>query len=261
MRFWASMLCPLFLVACAGNPSVGDSSALDPVSSQAPRSNVEQRAKVHTDLGMQYLLDNRLDIALTEARAAIQADSSYPLAYNLLGLAQMYLKETAAAEESFNRAIRLAPGDPDINNNMGWFLCQAGRERQAIPYFETAARNPLYTSPSKALTNAAICVIGIQDDRAGEDFLLRALRADPQNVDAEYLLAELYYRTGRLEASRQRLADRHRKVEPDVQSAWLGLRLERKLGDREAEVRYGNLIRRNFPSTREYEAMMQGRFE
>lgn len=259
-RWWA-VLVPLVLSACGGMPLESDQSVQTPISQQTAVGDARRGAKAHTDLGLVYLRDGQLNVAREEARMAIEADSSYPLGYNLLGLVQMYLEDNRAAEESLSRALQLAPGDPEINNNYGWFLCQTGREKQSIQYFVTASKNTLYTAPTKPLTNAAICSITAGDDKGGEDFLLRALRVDPQNGDAHFLLAELYYRTGRLIDARLRLADVHRLGAPTAQSAWLGLRIERKLGDREAEMRYGKQLRREFSDSREFQLMKQGIYQ
>jgi type IV pilus assembly protein PilF len=171
------------------------------------------------------------------------------------------LKDEKAAEESFTRALRLAPADPEINNDFGWFLCQSGRERQSLSHFEIASRSQLYSTPTKPLTNAGICSLSIRDDKGAEEFLLRALRADATNSDAQFLLADICYRTGRLSQAKNRLADVHRMSEPTAQTTWLGLRLERKLGDREEEMRYVNQLRRKFQESREYQLLMQGNYE
>jgi type IV pilus assembly protein PilF len=251
----------VLMAACTGTRPSTDGTLQGPVSQQVAVGDARQRAKAHAELGMVYLNEGRLGVALDEARTTIEADVSYPLGYNLLGLVQMYLKETSAAEESFRHALRLAPADPEINNNFGWFLCQSGRERQSIEYFLTSARSSLYATPTKPLTNAGICSLNIKDDHAAEDFLVRALRADPMNGDAQFLLADLCYRKGRLSEARQRLAEIHKIIQPTAETAWLGLRIERKSGDREAENRYASQIRRNFPGSREYQLLMQGQFQ
>jgi type IV pilus assembly protein PilF len=87
------------------------------------------------------------------------------------------------------------------------------------------------------------------------------LRADATNSDAQFLLADICYRTGRLSQAKNRLADVHRMSEPTAQTTWLGLRLERKLGDREEEMRYVNQLRRKFQESREYQLLMQGNYE
>ncbi|MBI5786803.1 MAG: type IV pilus biogenesis/stability protein PilW [Rhodocyclales bacterium] len=260
-RGWWAVVVPLVLSACGGMPLDSDRSVQTPVSQQAAVGDAQRAAKAHTDLGMVYLREGQLNVALDEARKAIEADSSYPLGYNLYGLVQMYLEDNRAAEESLGRALQLAPADPEINNNYGWFLCQSGRQKQSIEYFVAASKNTLYVAPTKPLTNAAICSIGAGDDKGAEEFLTKALRADPQNGDAHFLLAELYYRTGRLIDARLRLADVHRLTAPTAQSVWLGLRVERKLGDREAEARYGKQLRREFQDSREFQLLKQGIYQ
>jgi type IV pilus assembly protein PilF len=111
------------------------------------------------------------------------------------------------------------------------------------------------------LTNAAVCSISAGDDKAGEEFVLKALRADPQNGDAQYLLADLYYRTGRHVDAKLRLNEVHRLLAPTAQSIWLALRIERKLGDRDEERRYGKQLRRDYPESREYQLLRQGLYQ
>lgn len=251
----------LQLVACGGMPVDSERAGQMPVSQQEVIGEARRAAKAHTDLGMVYFREGQLSIALEEARRAIDSDSSYPLAYNLLGVVQMYLDENRAAEEAFGRALQMAPQDPEINNNYGWFLCRSGREKQSIDYFVAASKNTLYATPTKPLTNAAVCSISAGDDKGGEELVLKALRADPQNGDAQFLLADLYYRTGRHIDAKLRLNEVHQLLAPTSQSVWLGLRIERKLGDREEERRYGKQLRRDFPESREYQLLRQGLYQ
>jgi type IV pilus assembly protein PilF len=261
MWWLAAAVLPALLAGCVANPASNEENAQTPVSQQVAVGDARQRAKAHVELGMMYLRDGRLTVALDEARVAIEADSGYPLGYNLLGLVQMYLKDNRAADDSFTHALRQAPNDPEININYGWFLCQSGHEAQSIPYFVTASKSQLYATPTKPLTNAGLCLLSINDDKAAEEFLLRALRVDPQNSDAMFLLAELDYRAGRFNQAHSRLAEIHKMTEPSAETAWLALRVERKLGDRDAENRFAAQIRRKFPDSREYQLMTQGKFE
>jgi type IV pilus assembly protein PilF len=256
------LLVPVVLTGCGGlMPLDTGMSSQTPVAQQQVVGDARRGAKAHTDLGMVYLREGRLEIALEEARAAIAADSSFALGFNLLGLTQMYLEQRAAAEEAFGRALGLAPTDPEINNNYGWFLCQTGREKQSLRYFAEAGGNTLYPTPTKPLTNGAICAITSGDDKSGEEFLTKAIRADQQNSDAYFLLAELYFRTGRLIDARMRITDLHRMIAPSPQSLWLAVRVERNLGDRDAELRFGSQLRREFRESREYQLLKQGMYQ
>jgi type IV pilus assembly protein PilF len=240
-------------------PTEGD-KAYAPVSQQAAIGNARMAAKAHTDLGMAYLSEGRPDVALDEARKAIESDASYPLGYNLLGLVQMQLEDSRASEENLRRALSLAPNDPEINNNYGWFLCQHDRQKESIPYFVASSRNTLYAYPTKPLTNAALCSMLINDNKSAESFLLQALRADSRNGNANFLLAEVYFRTDRLIDARMRLSDAHRLNLPTAQSVWLGIRIERGLSDREAEMTFARQLRREFPDSRELQLLKQGRY-
>jgi type IV pilus assembly protein PilF len=252
----------VLLAGCVTNPSAPDDRVSEQAVSQQATTNVAQkRAKVHTELGSLYLQNGRYGVALDEARTAIAADSGYAPSYNLLGLIHMELKENSAAEENFRKALDMAPGDPEINNNFGLFLCQTNREKQAVDYFQAAIRNPLYTTPAKPLTNLALCYLRMKDDRQAEDFFSRALKSDNRNVQALFWLGDIQFRQGRYNEARLSLAELHRIMDPNSQSLWLALRVERKLGDREAEARYSSQLRRKFHDTPEYQLLMQGQFE
>lgn len=230
------------------------------VSRQTETNDARQRAKVHSELGLMYLLEGRHEVSLEEARIAIEADGSYAPGHNLMALNYMALRQNARADESFRRALSLARGDPEINNDYGWFLCQTGKPKESIDFFRVAFGNPLFQMPGKALTNAGLCSLLIGEDRQAEEYLLRALRLDRSNTAVLYVLADIAYRGNRLTDARQRLNDLHAKAEPSAQTAWLGLRIERKLGDREGEARYMGILRR-YRDSDEYMKMSRGEFE
>lgn len=235
--------------------------AVQAMSQQAPQTEERQRAKVHTDLGSLYVQDGRFAVALEEARIAQSADPGYAPAYNLQGLVHMFLGDKAQAEDAFQRALSIAPQDPEINNNYGWFLCQTGRAADSISRFRMVYRNPLYQTPTKPYTNSGICLLKMKDYKGAEEHLNIALRLDPSNTQARYWLAESYYQSDRLGEARQQVADLGRMIDPTVEVVWLGARIEHKAGDREAELKYTTLMRRKFQDTLQYQNMIQGRFE
>jgi len=257
--FWIGLFGAFLLAGCGGGAATR--SAESPVATQSGGDAGRQRAKVHTELGTAYLEGGQLTVALDEARIALNSDSSYPPAYNLLGLTHMQMREFPQAEEHFEQALRLAPGDPEINGNMGWFLCQSGREARSFTYFEAAAKNPLYATPARPLVNAGLCASRIKDFKRAEDYLTRALRIDPASIDGQFLLADVLYQQGRLGEARARLNEVHRRAEPTAASAWLALRIERKSGDREAETRWITQLRRKFADSAEYKKLTQGIFD
>lgn len=260
-KLTALSLVAAVLAACTATGGGTGEGAQQAVLAQPAANEQQQRAKVHTELGSLYFLEGSTAIAMEEARLALAAEPNYAPAFNLLGMTHMLLNEPRLAEENFQKAMRLAPGDPEISNNYGWFLCQNGREQQSIAHFMAAVKNPLYTAPTKAYTNAGICAQKLKNDKAAEDYLLTALRLMPANTLALLSLAELSFRQARYPAAKQWIADIERLVEPTAEVLWLAVRIERKLGNREAESRYANQLRRRFPGSPEQRLLGQGQYE
>lgn len=262
-KTYTILLLTAFLAACNSNaPRDAESVNVEQaMSRQTSSSEARQRAKVHTELGRLYLMEGRYEVALDEAHVAVEAEGGYAPAYNLMGLVYMALRKNELADQSFRQSLNLASGDPELNNDYGWFLCQTGKAKESIGYFKVAIANPLFQSPGKALTNAGLCSLRIKDDAQAEDYLSRSLRLDRANTSALYWLADIAYRTGRLADAQLRLKELHALSEPSAATAWLALRIERKLGDREAEARFMGIIRRKYRNSDEYQKLSRGEFD
>ncbi len=221
------------------------------------------RAKVHTELGSMYFQAGNPGVALDELRIALSADANYFPAYSVRGLVYASLKEYGKAEEDFRRALDIAPNDPDVNNNYGWYLCETGKERQSIAYFLNALKSSLYETPDRAYTNAGTCALKAGDLDGAQNYLLKALQLSRDGaVNARLQLAKLFYQRGIVDESRVYLTDALKLMEPPTAEAlWLGLRLERKQGNRAAESGYASQLRGRYPTSQEYQEFLKGNFE
>jgi len=223
--------------------------------------DARNRARIHTDLAAAYYERGTMGVALEELRTATAADDSYAPAYGLFGLVYTELREKSLAEGSFERALRLAPNDPDINHNYGWFLCQNGRERDSIRYFLQAVRNPLYAAPWRSYSAAGVCSLRVDNRKDAEDFFQRALKLEPDESTSLLRLGDMRFRQGNVGEARKLIARYNKLAAPSAESLWLALRIERKLGERVAEQSYANQLRRRFPASAEYQAFLKGQYE
>lgn len=231
------------------------------MSSSGAVGDPRSRAKLHTELGSLYYQERNMAVALEEMNIAIEADSGYAPAYNVRGLVYLYLGELQQAESDFRRALRLADGDPEINNNFGLFLCQVGREKESIEYFQRAIKNPLYQTPERALMNAAQCSQKLGDLDAAEAYIDRALRYSRNNQQALLQLASINYQKNNFSVAKALLLELSRQTEPNAAVLWLGLRIERRLNDRSAEANYASQLRRKFPESGEYQEFLKGNLQ
>jgi type IV pilus assembly protein PilF len=241
------------------------SAASDEVALVLPDSTQEsetrRRARLRVELASGYYQQRNLPVAIDEARQAIAIDGTYVPAFALLGLIYVDLGDPQRAEETFQRGLRQAPGDPELNNNYGWFLCQSERVRAAIAYFERASRNRLYATPAKPLHNAGVCLLRVGDIAAAESWLLKAFQADPNDVVAMYNLAEIYLKRPDFARARFYVRRLTNTMEPTAEVLWLGVRVERAAGDFDAQASFATQLRRRFPQSREASLLESGLYE
>lgn len=257
MNKWLGMLVMVLLAGCAGQPMDSGSG----VANTQVDTESRQRARAFTDLAGAYFARAQYKIALDELRKAIMADNRFGPAYNIYGLIYMELAEDKLAEENFRRAIELDRVDSEARNNYGWFLCTRGRYDEGLEQFSAALRNPLYAQPEQAMANAGLCAERKGDLALAEANLQKALKLQPDNPNAIIKLAGLHFRQGRVMEA-QRLLGRHAELSPPTaESLWLGVRLERKLGDRAQEAAYGLQLRKRFPDSNEARLLLSGQYE
>lgn len=247
----------VLLGGCAGGPT-GDLRDLPTSSDQTDN---QKRARIRMQLAVGYYEQRQLSTALDEIKQAIQADPNFADAYSVRALIYMEMNETRLAEDSMQHALRLAPNNPDFNNNYGWFLCQNGKPRESIAYFETALKNRSYQSPAKALNNAGVCSLKLKDDVAAERYFTEAFRFDTENISTNINLARVHYL--RQDYARAKFyINRVIKGEAvTAEALWLGIKIEHKLGDRAAETTLATQLRRRHPNSAEYSAYQRGAYD
>jgi len=244
------------LAGCAGQPAATGGGP----ETQAAGS-VNQRARIHTELGAAYFARGQYAVALQSLRTALEADANHAPAYSILGLLHGELREDQQAEAHFRRAIELSPSFSEAHNNYGRFLCKRGRIDEALKHFEAALANPLYATPEMALANAGACALEKGDQVLAERYYVGALKRAPRLAGAQIGMAEVHFRSGRLLPARGLLRQAADAGELGAQALWLGVRLERQLGDRAAEGAHGAQLRRRFPESMQTQWLLQGRYE
>src|SRR5450631_1041277 len=253
-RALATVLAVALVAACNSTPKAPE----PPPRVQPPpqqQASAAERAPMHTDLAGGYYERSQMDIAIEELNIAVATDPSYAPAYNVYGLVYAVLGDDRKAEQSFQRALELAPNDSDIHHNWGWYLCQHKREREALAQFEISVSNPLYRTPEIALVNAGRCAQTMGDIRLAESYFRRALVAQPGNVLASDGVALIAYKEARYEQARRWMRPVVQTATPPPEALYLGVCIERKLGDSQAELSYASQLRNRYPNSIETKAI------
>ncbi|MES3026090.1 MAG: type IV pilus biogenesis/stability protein PilW [Pseudomonadota bacterium] len=252
------------LAAC-GTGSGIDGGSRTELKTLSDQTTAEKRADIWLQLAIGYYQNKQYETALDEIKKALGANPDFADAYGMRALIYTAMgNQLALADENYQKALRLAPSNPEISNNYGSFLCQNGRLQQGMAYFDAALKNPRYQSPLNALLNAGSCSIKLKKLDQAERYLLDALRLDAELPVISAGLARVYYE--RRDYTRAGFFINRLKANAKLETLpadllWLGIRIERKLGDTASETSMATQLRRRHAGSPEYAAYTRGAFD
>lgn len=238
----------LALAGCAQNTTV-----------QKPQADRNKLAEINLELGVQYMQSREFQTAMDKLNKAIELNPRYVDAHNAMGLLRAVLGQNEQAETSFKQALHIDPANASAMNNYGQFLCQRGRYDEGQKLFATAAADPLYQNPEKVLNNAGSCAVSAGKLDVAEDFFRKALEIDHQLTPALLQLAEVNFQRKRFLPARGYLQRYIEVAQHSPKSLWLGIQIERELGDRNAEASYALLLERNFPDAPQTKLLLESK--
>ena len=264
---FAAALAALLLAGCAasGDGGMGGIGGTRELKTASDQTALEKRSAIRMQLAIGYYQDGKYAIALDEIKQAIAANPDNADAYGVRALIYTRMNEIPLADDNYQRALRLAPRNPDLANNYGSFLCaEGGRPAQAMTYFDSALKNPNYATPVSALVNAGNCSLKTKNYAAAERYLLDALRYDPDLAPTNAGLARAYYERRNFERAGffiNRLTTSAKLDSLSAETLWLAIRVARRTGDRTLEASLTGQLQRRFPVSAEYTALQRGAFD
>lgn len=241
------------------NSSTGTRTDLVTASDE---TELQRRARIRLELATAYFTEGNTTTALDEVKQALVADPNRPAAYNLRGLIYARLDEPVLAEDSFRRALQLAPTDGDTHHNYGWFLCARQRYPEAFAQFRAAIEAPQYRSVSKTLLAQGLCEARSGDWGAAERSLQRSYELDAGNPATAVNLAEVLLRRGELERARFYVGRVNAAPEyANAETLWLAARIEHRRGNDEGVRQFGEQLKTKYPGSVQALAYERRRFD
>jgi tetratricopeptide (TPR) repeat protein len=111
-------------------------------------------AEAHNALGTYYLIQGKMDEAITQISAAVRLKPDYAVAYNNLGTAFGSRGQIEEAISQYTEAVRLDPGYADAHTNLGVLLARQGKKDDAVAHLREALRlNPENRTAQAGLVN------------------------------------------------------------------------------------------------------------
>jgi type IV pilus assembly protein PilF len=158
------------------------------------------------------------------------------------------LGDSDKADAHMARAVSLEPENPDLKNNYAAYLCQKGRYEKGEKFALEAATNALYKTPEVAYSNAGNCAKGAGNIQRAEENYRKALALKPRFGDALLQMADIEYRQNEYMSARAFL-ERYLAVgRSSPTTLWLGVRIERGLGNHSAAQAYAQRLKSEYPT-------------
>jgi len=250
-----------FLAGCATGEGLSGKEELKTASDQ---TSAQKRAEIRMQLAIGYFEQANYPVALDEVKKAIAADPLNANGYSLRAIIYMRMGEKELANDNFLQALKLAPNDPDLNNNYGSFLCQNGRVKESFKHFDAALASRNYQSPAGALNNAGSCALKEKNNELAERYLLQALKIAPDVPETNIGLAKVYYAQRDYPRASFFIQQLHKVAKLDTLPAdvlWLSIKVQHKMGDQGMEQGFATQLRRHHADSPEYAAYQRGAFD
>ncbi|UTW45386.1 type IV pilus biogenesis/stability protein PilW [bacterium SCSIO 12696] len=231
-------------------------------TSRGPVEAVDQKKVVEKqiDLGFRYIGRNNLEKARFHLGKALaidpnsaQANTGYALIYHREG-------ETDLAETHFRKALKGGGNNTRARFYYAVFLVEQQRypdaERQLLKVTEDVNFN------NRALAFVSLGQVQLKQDNGGSarGAFEKAVRLNGNMAQAYLELADLDYLDGHYDSSAFYLGN-YRRLVPrlNARSLWLGVRVEHRRNNRDAEDSYGLALEKMFPNSKENRAYQQWR--
>lgn len=251
----------VMMAGCAGSPGASSgASGRGEIMTESDETDGRRRARIRLELAANYFQQGQTNVALDEIKQALAADPSFADAHNLRGLVYMRMNDNAMAEDSFRRALSLNPRDGDVMHNYGWLLCQQAKYGESSAMFARAIATPGYGGQPKTLMTQGICQVRAGQLAEAERSLLQSYELDAGNPVTGYNLANLLFQRGDLRRSQFYIRRLNNSNLANAETLWLGIKVERALGDREAMLQLASQLSRRFGGSREAGAYDRGAF-
>jgi len=216
-------------------------------SSPTREADKKKSAEANAELGLRYMLQGKNDIALEKFKRALEQDPKSAMAHHYIAELYRRLEEYKDADRHYRHAIDLNPEDSNTHNNYGVFLCARKEYDDAEKQFLAVLKNPVYTARAQTLENLGTCMREGGQIAKAEGYFRKALALDPRLPKSLLAMADLSFASGNALSSRAYL-QRYSELAPATpESLWLGVRVERSLGDKSAVASYGMMLKNQFP--------------
>lgn len=242
------LLLALSLSACQGPSTAGK-----------PPTDNAKLSEINTELGAQYMRNREYQIAMEKLTKAVELNPRNINAHGTLALLHAVIGQYDKAEASFKQAMRIDGDNSSLLNNYGQFLCQRGRYEEGQKLIMKAVANPLYANADSGYYNAGACAMGNGKLDEADGYFRKALEINSEMTPALLQMADVSLQLNRALQARAYLQRYGAVATMNARALWLGVQIERQLGNRDDEASYALQLQKNFPDSLQTKQLLESK--
>ncbi|MDM3870127.1 type IV pilus biogenesis/stability protein PilW [Porticoccus sp. W117] len=232
------------------------------ITSRGPVEEIDKQKVLvkQIDLGFRYIGRNNLEKARFHLSKALNIDPKSARANT--GFALIYNKEgeSELADKHFRRALSGSGKNTQARFYYAVFLLEKQRIDEARAQLAKVTKDVDFNNRALAFLSLGQVETKLGNAQAARAAFDKALRLNGNMALAYLEIAELEYTDGNYQNSFNYLSNYRRLVpRPNARSLWLGVRVEHRRNNRDAEDSYGLALEKMFPGSKENLAYQQWR--
>jgi len=212
----------------------------------------DKALKARVDAGLLNLQAGDPQRALHHLNKALAWNDKSADVHNGFAMLYRYEGDAKKEEEHYKLALKYNNKDPKIHHNYGSFLCTHKRYDEGIKQLQLAANNYSYENRHQSFENLGLCALKTGNKELALNSFERAYRINKKKQVTILNLSILEFEKG----NNQKAYDLFKEYKVlggnTAQSLWLGIRLERVYGDKDALASYELALRKLFPGSKEF---------
>jgi len=216
-------------------------------------------AQIRLSAGLQYLSKGSYENAKRHLDKALALGANSANVHFGIGYYYEKVKEPKKARESYKKALRIEPKNPDFLNGYGSFLCGEGDFKQAEKYFSKAINTPIYPDIASALMNAGVCAKRAGRKSQANAYFRKALNRNNKLPTALIEMADAEFGQKRYRRAYSYIQRYEEVSKPTAKSLWLALRIAHFQKNKDDLASYAIKLEQLFPDSEETATYLDNR--
>jgi type IV pilus assembly protein PilF len=242
-RFYSLLALVICLSACVVEP------IRDPLGGN---KDLARAHRAYVQMAMTYIQNRDMTQADRVLRKAADINEDDAALDNARGLFYLLEEDFEAAERHFERAIDEDPEFSSAYNNYAALLIRQGRYAEAVERLQVVTRHYRYDKRFQSFQMLGDGYVELERFNEAEKAYAKALQMNPRLAEAYLGLAKVGLETGQYPTGAKHLSSFEALSRPSAEALWVGIRLQRQLGDQNKLASYELALRKLFPASPQY---------